>query len=153
LHFGQGHDWHDIAEFDWSSETDLRIFFAWCRVRELAPLTARRADQARCAMDGDVDEEHGHRALRVVGKVGKLVLVPLPPATQADRGVGGAAAMLDALSCRIAYVQANLRPALPPTHDAGGGYLVCTVPSVGSLRIASVACCHAGSPVLRADCR
>jgi integrase len=28
----------------------------------------------------DVGEEHGHRVLRVLGKGGKVVLVPLPPA-------------------------------------------------------------------------
>jgi integrase/recombinase XerD len=28
----------------------------------------------------DLDEEHGHRVLRVRGKGGKVVLVPLPPA-------------------------------------------------------------------------
>jgi integrase/recombinase XerD len=34
-----------------------------------------------CAADiSDVGEEHGHRVLRVVGKGGKVVLVPLPPA-------------------------------------------------------------------------
>ncbi|WP_372673148.1 hypothetical protein [Amycolatopsis kentuckyensis] len=34
-----------------------------------------------CAADiSDIGEEHGHRALRVVDKGGKVVLVPLPPA-------------------------------------------------------------------------
>ncbi|MEU0886250.1 hypothetical protein ABZ345_47420 [Lentzea sp. NPDC005914] len=34
-----------------------------------------------CATDiSDIGEEHGHRVLRVVGKGGKVVLVPLPPA-------------------------------------------------------------------------
>ncbi|MFI9388945.1 tyrosine-type recombinase/integrase [Kutzneria sp. NPDC052558] len=168
------------------SESDLRIFFVWCHDRELAPLTARRAQielyvrwmqevrrfkpstvsrrmavvtgfyrtcvidtvlehspaeyvrrptvpnesptlglshlqfealltAAResvspfdfalvamlgllglrvfeaCAADiGDVGEEHGHRVLRVVGKGGKVALVPLPPAVgrAIDRAAG-----------------------------------------------------------------
>src|SRR4051812_14993917 len=44
-----------------------------------------------CAVDiSDVGEEHGHRVLRVVGKGGKVVLVPLPPAVgrAIDRAVG-----------------------------------------------------------------
>ncbi|MER6666657.1 tyrosine-type recombinase/integrase [Amycolatopsis japonica] len=44
-----------------------------------------------CAADvDDVGEEHGHRVLRVVGKGGKVVLVPLPPAVgrAIDRAIG-----------------------------------------------------------------
>nr|WP_198151669.1 tyrosine-type recombinase/integrase [Kibdelosporangium sp. MJ126-NF4] len=44
-----------------------------------------------CSADlSDVGEEHGHRVLRVVGKGGKVVLVPLPPAVgrAIDRTVG-----------------------------------------------------------------
>lgn len=44
-----------------------------------------------CAADtSDVGDEHGHRVLRVVGKGGKIVLVPLPPAVgrAIDRAVG-----------------------------------------------------------------
>jgi integrase len=44
-----------------------------------------------CAADiSDVSEQHGHRVLRVVGKGGKVVLVPLPPAVgrAIDRAVG-----------------------------------------------------------------
>ena len=39
---------------------------------------------------GDVGEEHGHRVLRVNGKGGKVVLVPLPPAVgrAIDRAIG-----------------------------------------------------------------
>jgi integrase/recombinase XerD len=34
-----------------------------------------------CGLDiADLREEHGHRVLRVVGKGGRVVLVPLPPA-------------------------------------------------------------------------
>ncbi len=34
-----------------------------------------------CALDvADLCEEHGHRVLRVLGKGGRVVLVPLPPA-------------------------------------------------------------------------
>jgi integrase/recombinase XerD len=40
---------------------------------------------------GDLGEEHGHRVLRVRGKGGKVVLVPLPPAVgrAIDRAVDG----------------------------------------------------------------
>jgi site-specific recombinase XerD len=40
---------------------------------------------------GDLGEEHGHRVLRVCGKGGKVVLVPLPPAVgrAIDRAVTG----------------------------------------------------------------
>src|ERR1022692_4377984 len=40
---------------------------------------------------GDLGEEHGHRILRVCGKGGKVVLVPLPPAVgrAIDRAVSG----------------------------------------------------------------
>jgi integrase/recombinase XerD len=39
----------------------------------------------------DLGEEHGHRVLRVVGKGGRVVLVPLPPAVAraVERAVGG----------------------------------------------------------------
>src|SRR5690349_6865901 len=42
---------------------------------------------------GDLGEEHGHRVLRVRGKGGKVVLVPLPPAVARaiDRAVDGRA--------------------------------------------------------------
>jgi integrase/recombinase XerD len=42
---------------------------------------------------GDLGEEHGHRILRVCGKGGKVVLVPLPPAVgrAIDRAVHGRA--------------------------------------------------------------
>ncbi len=40
----------------------------------------------------DLGEEHGHRVLRVRGKGGKVVLVPLPPAVSraVDRAAGAA---------------------------------------------------------------
>ena len=40
---------------------------------------------------GDLGEEHGHRVLRVRGKGGKVVLIPLPPAVARvlDRAVDG----------------------------------------------------------------
>jgi len=39
----------------------------------------------------DLGEEHGHRVLRVVGKGGRITLVPLPPAVAraVDRATGG----------------------------------------------------------------
>jgi site-specific recombinase XerD len=45
-----------------------------------------------CAADvTDLGEEHGHRVLRVVGKGGRVTLVPLPPAVSraVDRAIGG----------------------------------------------------------------
>src|SRR5919106_1723951 len=43
-------------------------------------LLGLRIFEATGADIGDLGEEHGHRVLRVVGKGGKTVLVPLPPA-------------------------------------------------------------------------
>lgn len=71
-----------------------------------ARTSANRADFALVALLGllglrifeatgldvaDLGEEHGHRVLRVVGKGGKIVLVPLPPAVgrAVDRAVDG----------------------------------------------------------------
>ncbi len=50
-----------------------------------------RGFQATGAGIGDLGEEHGHRVLRVTGKGGKVVLVPLPPAVgrAIDRAVHG----------------------------------------------------------------
>jgi len=45
-----------------------------------------------CGVDvEDLREEHGHRVLRVLGKGGKVVLVPLPPAVgrAVDRAIAG----------------------------------------------------------------
>ena len=43
-------------------------------------LLGLRIFEATGASIGDLGEEHGHRVLRVCGKGGKVVLVPLPPA-------------------------------------------------------------------------
>ena len=43
-------------------------------------LLGLRIFEATSADIGDLGEEHGHRVLRVCGKGGKIVLVPLPPA-------------------------------------------------------------------------
>ena len=43
-------------------------------------LLGLRIFEACGASIGDLREEHGHRVLRVRGKGGKVVLVPLPPA-------------------------------------------------------------------------
>jgi integrase len=43
-------------------------------------LLGLRIFEAAGADVGDLGEEHGHRVLRVCGKGGKVVLVPLPPA-------------------------------------------------------------------------
>jgi len=51
---------------------------------------ALRIFEATGADIGDLGEEHGHRVLRVCGKGGKVVLVPLPPAVgrAIDRAIG-----------------------------------------------------------------
>jgi integrase/recombinase XerD len=53
-------------------------------------LLGLRIFEATGADIGDLGEEHGHRVLRVCGKGGKVVLVPLPPAVgrAIDRAVG-----------------------------------------------------------------
>src|SRR5262245_27008626 len=53
-------------------------------------LLGLRIFEACGASIGDLGEEHGHRVLRVRGKGGKVVLVPLPPAVARaiDRAVG-----------------------------------------------------------------
>jgi site-specific recombinase XerD len=53
-------------------------------------LLGLRIFEACAASINDLGEEHGHRVLRVCGKGGKVVLVPLPPAVARaiDRAVG-----------------------------------------------------------------
>jgi len=57
----------------------------------LLGLLGLRIFEACGASIGDLGEEHGHRVLRVRGKGGKVVLVPLPPAVARaiDRAVDG----------------------------------------------------------------
>ena len=54
-------------------------------------LLGLRIFEACGANIGDIGEEHGHRVLRVRGKGGKVVLIPLPPAVAraVDRAVDG----------------------------------------------------------------
>jgi integrase/recombinase XerD len=56
----------------------------------LGPL-GLRIFEATAADIGDLGEEHDHRVLRVCGKGGKVVLVPLPPAVgrAVDRATAG----------------------------------------------------------------
>ncbi|MGI8535307.1 MAG: tyrosine-type recombinase/integrase [Mycobacteriales bacterium] len=56
----------------------------------LLGLLGLRIFEAAGADIDDMGEEHGHRVLRVRGKGGKVVLVPLPPAVSraVDRAVG-----------------------------------------------------------------
>jgi integrase/recombinase XerD len=56
-------------------------------------LLGLRIFEATGAGIADLGEEHGHRVLRVRGKGGKVVLVPLPPTVgrAIDRAVGGRA--------------------------------------------------------------
>jgi len=58
-------------------------------------LLGLRIFEATGADIGVLGEEHGHRVLRVVGKGGKVALVPLPPAVARaiDRAVDGRAAV------------------------------------------------------------
>jgi integrase/recombinase XerD len=53
-------------------------------------LLGLRIFEATGADIADLGEEHGHRVLRVCGKGGKVVLVPLPPAVgrAIDRAIG-----------------------------------------------------------------
>jgi integrase/recombinase XerD len=64
--------------------SDNRFDFA------LVCLLGLRISEAVGADIDDLGEEHGHRVLRVRGKGGKVVLVPLPPAVSraVDRAVG-----------------------------------------------------------------
>ena len=57
----------------------------------LLGLLGLRISEACGANIADLGEEHGHRVLRVRGKGGKVVLVPLPPAVARaiDRAVDG----------------------------------------------------------------
>jgi site-specific recombinase XerD len=59
----------------------------------LLGLLGLRIFEACGAGIGDLGEEHGHRVLRVRGKGGKVVLIPLPPAVARaiDRAVDGRA--------------------------------------------------------------
>jgi integrase/recombinase XerD len=54
-------------------------------------LLGLRIFEATGADIADLGEEHGHRVLRVCGKGGKVVLIPLPPAVgrAIDRAIGG----------------------------------------------------------------
>ena len=54
----------------------------------LLGLLGLRIFEACGASIADLGEEHGHRVLRVRGKGGKVVLVPLPPAVA--RAIDGA---------------------------------------------------------------
>ena len=47
-------------------------------------LLGLRVFEATGANIEDVGEEHGHRVLRICGKGSKVVLVPVPPAADAD---------------------------------------------------------------------
>ena len=57
----------------------------------LVALLGLRTFEACGSSIADLGEEHGHRVLRVCGKGGKVVLIPLPPAVAraVDRAVDG----------------------------------------------------------------
>ena len=79
---------------------------------------------------GDLGEEHGHRVLRVAGKGGKTVLIPLPPAVgrALDAAIGDRAsgpillntrrARMDrhAATRRLHSIAAASQMRMPPIH-------------------------------------
>jgi integrase len=65
-----------------------------------------------CGADiADLGEEHGHRVLRVVGKGGRIVLVPLPPAV--SRAVERSVTECPGRSCSIVLDGGWIVPRLP----------------------------------------
>ncbi len=60
----------------------------------LLGLLGLRIFEATGADIADLSEEHGHRVLRVCGKGGKIVLVPLPPAVSRAIGDHGSGPIL-----------------------------------------------------------
>ncbi len=68
----------------------------------------------------DLGEEHGHRVLRVRGKGGRVVLVPLPPAVSraVDRAAGERSS--GALLLNRREVRMDRHAATPTTPSAGG---------------------------------
>ena len=74
-------------------------------------LLGLRIFEATGADIGDLGEEHGHRVLRVCGKGGKVVLVPLPPA--AGRAIDRAVVCLSRTFCQRRIVAVS--------HEISGG--------------------------------
>jgi integrase len=75
----------------------------------------------------DLGEEHGHRVLRVSGKGGKVVLVPLPPAVgrAIDTAAGSAA---PARSCSTAAAPAWTGTPRPAGSSISPRWLACGCP-------------------------
>jgi site-specific recombinase XerD len=96
----------------------------------LLGLLGLRIFEACGASIGDLGEEHGHRVLRVRGKGGKVVLVPLPPAVARaiDRAVDshtegpilrntlGARMDRHAATRRLKYLAASAGMRMPRMH-------------------------------------
>jgi integrase/recombinase XerD len=97
----------------------------------LLGLLGLRIFEACGASIGDLGEEHGHRVLRVRGKGGKVVLVPLPPAVaraidRAVDGLGDAAGVDDRRRvCR--GLAAGLQPPDPSFGAAARPHDLCDV--------------------------
>ena len=77
-----------------------------------------------CALDvADLREEHGHRVLRVLGKGGRVVLVPLPPAVgrAVDAAIGDRASGPILLNTRGARALMNALGRSGQSDRARGG--------------------------------
>jgi hypothetical protein len=80
-------------------------------------LLGLRIFEATSADIGDLGEEHGHRVLRVCGKGGKVVLVPLPPSAGGPPA-GPSAPAWPARSCSTPA--AHAWTGTPPPGGPGG---------------------------------
>ena len=88
-------------------------------------LLGLRIFEATGADIADLGEEHGHRVLRVCGKGGKVVLVPLPPAVgrAIDRAIGtrtGGPILLNSRGARMDRHAATRRLRASPRPPASG---------------------------------
>jgi hypothetical protein len=81
-------------------------------------LPGRRIFEATGADIGDLGEEHGHRVLRVGGKGGKVVLIPLLPADRPGGSIAPRITETPARSCLTATARG--RTATPPRGGSGG---------------------------------
>ncbi len=93
-----------------------------------------------CALDvADLREEHGHRVLRVLGKGGRIVLVPLPPAVgrAVDAAIGDRASGPILLNARGARALMNALGRSGQSDRALGDVRVARIWSRMSARTAS----------------
>jgi integrase/recombinase XerD len=122
-------------------------------------LLGLRIFEATGANIGDLGDEHGHRVLRVCGKGGKVVLVPLPPAVgrAIDQAVGSrfAGSILlntrgrrmdrHAATRRLKHLAAVCGMRLPPLHPhmLRHTYVTTMLDAGVSLRDVQIAARHA----------